>query len=175
MKKQQYLYRETKDYQKILRDIDKVLSVALEVKKVGPVKCMRFSCKVAQEMLVNGQLSCPDKFRMPNNTEYKLVKIDLDQYDLARVNALARGLAKLAGRSKPVPRQTVMQVSLECAAKWLVQHAAQAERVGNGSLEQLMYFALVHCTKGGPGVGPSKLIQGCIELSQQFERDKSGT
>lgn len=175
MKKQQYLYRETKEYQKIIRGIDKVLSVALGVKKVGPVKTMRFSCKVTDEMLLNNKLTCPDKFRMPNNTEYKLVKIDLDQYDLARVNAIALGLAKLAGRSKPVPRQTVMQVSLKCAAQWLVLHAAQAERVGNGSLEQLMYYALVHCTKGGPGVGPSRIIKGCIELSKQYESNVSRT
>ena len=169
MKKQQYLFRATEHDKKLLRGIDRVLSVALEVKRVGPVKCMRFGCKVAQEMLLNNQLECPDGLRMLAGTKYKLVKIDLDEYDLARVNALAHGLAKLAGRSKPVPRQAIMQASLKCAEQWLVQHAAQAEKIGNGSLEQLMYYALVHCTKGGPGVGPSKLIQGCVELSKQYD------
>ena len=176
--KQQYIFRATEHDQYLFNGIEAVLSDVLEDednRRVGPVKCMRFSCKVAEEILINGQLSCPDKFRMPNNTEYKPIKIDLDKYDLARVNAIARGLANLSGRAKAVPRQTVMQVALECAAKWLLQHAEQAERIGNGSLEQLMYYALVHCTKGGPGVGPSKIIKSCVELSKQYERDKSGT
>ena len=171
--KKQSVFRATKLDQYLLHGIDKVLSVALEVKKVGPVKSMRFACKVAQEMILNDKVTFTNDARPTASKKYKLIKIDLDQYDLARVNSIAEGLGKLSKQSKKVTTRIVMQTSLLLAEKWLVEHAAQAERVNNGSLEQLMYYALIHCTKTGPGVGPSKIIKSCIEVSKQMQLEES--
>ena len=171
MKKKQYIFRATELDQFLLNGLDKVISEALEVKKVGPVKCMRFACKVGQEMLVNGKVNFKKDVRFKATNKFTLIKIDLDKFDLPRVNAMAKGLAKISHQSKPVPIRAVMQASLRLAEIWLVDHAAQAKRIDNGVLEKLMQYAIVMTVQPGPGVGPSSLINSFIEVSKQVQQE----
>lgn len=168
MKKHKFLFHKTEEDQHRLDGIDGVLSDVLG-ERAGVTKVMRLACKVAQEMLINGSLSCPDSFRPDGLVKGNHVKVDLDEHDWARLGAVSAGLGELAGRSNPVTKQSAMRVSLHCAEIWLRDHAAQAERIGNGTLEHLMWYAIVHCSKSGSGIGPSKVIRGLVELSQQYE------